>query len=51
MNKYLEHSNAYFPVFYANNLPEELPSCTAWGPGYGHICIESVEKINAELHE
>jgi len=70
VNKYLEQSNAYFPVFYANNLPEEfkqegwglkvtlhkcnpgeLPLCTAWGPGYGHICIESVEKINEELHE
>jgi hypothetical protein len=70
VNKYLEHSNAYFPVFYANNLPEEfkyegwglkvtlhkcqpaeLPGCTAWGPGYGHICIESVEKINAVLHD
>lgn len=68
VNKYLEQTNAYFPVFYANNLPEEfkqegfslkvtlkkcqeLPFCTTMGPGYGHICIESVEKINAELHE
>jgi hypothetical protein len=70
VNKYLEHSNAYFPVFYANNLPEEFKqegwalkitlhkcqsedfqACTAWGPGYGHICFESVEKINAELYE
>jgi hypothetical protein len=24
VNKYLEHTNAYFPVFYADNLPEKF---------------------------
>ena len=70
INKYLEQTNAFFPVFYVNNLPEEFKqegwglkvtlhkcqsaefqACTTMGPGFGHICIESVDKINAELHE
>ncbi len=65
VNKYLEYTNAYYPVFYAVGLPEELkqdglsleitigecgtddiPLCTAWGPGYGIVCIESALPVN-----
>ena len=63
--KYSEQTNAYYPVFYAVGLPEELkqeglflditlrecgtddiPMCTAWGPGYSIVCIESAEPVS-----
>jgi len=59
INRYLNHTSTYFPVFYAVNLKEEykeaglylnvriekiadneIPGCTAWGPGYGHVWIK-----------
>lgn len=64
INKYLEHSNSFFPIFYASNLKAEhkeeglfldvtlgkcsaddIALCTAWGPGYSQVCVESSETI------
>ena len=68
VNSFLDYTNAYFPIFYADNLPEKYKEeglvlnikigkcaslhavgCTAMGPGYGHICVDSAEPISIAL--
>ena len=65
VNSYLADSNAYYPVFYAVDLPEEfkeqglilnvtikqcatgdIPLCSAMGPAYGIVCIETAESLS-----
>lgn len=65
LNNYLQPNNAFYPVFYALGLPDELkqeglfleitigdcetddiPACTALGPGYGLVCVETAFPVS-----